>query len=98
MQYRSLSEGPKTYALIFETGDELATGLSRFAAERKLAGSSFKAIGAFSSVKLACQLADKEIPTVCRTRRTGRIAVVGRRCCPEGQQSAGSRLSHYWKI
>lgn len=54
MQYnRLLSEEPKTYALIFETGDELATGLSRFAAEQKLAGSSFKAIGAFSSVKLA---------------------------------------------
>ena len=53
MQYRLLSEEPKTYALIFETGDELATGLSRFAAEQNLAGSSFKAIGAFSSVKLA---------------------------------------------
>ena len=53
MQYRVLSEAPKTYALIFETGDELATGLSQFASEQKLAGSSFKAIGAFSAVKLA---------------------------------------------
>ena len=53
MQYKLLSEEPKIYALIFETGDELATGLSRFAADQKLAGSSFKAIGAFSSVKLA---------------------------------------------
>jgi uncharacterized protein len=53
VQYRLLSEEPKTYALIFETGDELATGLSRFAEEQKLGGSSFKAIGAFSSVKLA---------------------------------------------
>jgi uncharacterized protein len=38
--------------LVFETGDELAEGLRRFASERKLAGSSFKAIGALSSVKL----------------------------------------------
>jgi hypothetical protein len=53
MQYKLLAEDPKTYALIFETGDELATGLNRFASEHKLAGSSFKAIGAFSSVKLA---------------------------------------------
>src|SRR5215471_1471185 len=53
MQYKLLSERPKTYALIFETGDKLAISLSRFAAEQKLAGSSFKAIGAFSSVKLA---------------------------------------------
>jgi uncharacterized protein len=52
MQYRILEEQPKTYALVFETGDELAEGLRRFAAERKLAGSSFKAIGALSSVKL----------------------------------------------
>ncbi len=53
MQYRLLSEEPKTYALIFDPGDELAAGLNRFASEQKLAGSSFKAIGAFSAVKLA---------------------------------------------
>src|SRR5215469_351259 len=53
MQYRLLAEEPKTYALVFETGEELASGLNRFASQQKLAGSSFKAIGAFSSVKLA---------------------------------------------
>jgi len=53
MQHKLLSDEPKTYALILETGDELASGLGRFAADQKLAGSSFKAIGAFSSVKLA---------------------------------------------
>ena len=45
VQYRLLAEEPKTYALIFETGEELAAGLGRFAAEQNLAGSSFKAIG-----------------------------------------------------
>jgi predicted DNA-binding protein with PD1-like motif len=53
MQYRLLEEQPRTYVLIFDTGDELAAGLRRFASEQKMAGSSFKAIGAFSSVKLA---------------------------------------------
>jgi predicted DNA-binding protein with PD1-like motif len=53
MQYKFLSKQPKTYALIFETEDELATGLNQFAADQELAGSSLKAIGAFSSVKLA---------------------------------------------
>ncbi len=52
MQYKLLEEHPKTYVLIFDTGDELAAGLKRFASEQKLSGSSFKAIGAFSSVKL----------------------------------------------
>jgi predicted DNA-binding protein with PD1-like motif len=38
--------------LIFNTGDELAAGLKQFASEQKVSGSSFKAIGALSSVKL----------------------------------------------
>jgi hypothetical protein len=53
MQYELIQQNPKTYVLIFDTGDELAAGLKRFAVEQKLAGSSFKAIGAFSAVKLA---------------------------------------------
>lgn len=53
MRFRQLAENPKTYAIIFETGDELAAGLNRFAADQKLAGSSFKAIGALSQVRLA---------------------------------------------
>jgi hypothetical protein len=53
MRFTLLAENPKTYAVIFETGDEIASGLSRFASDQKLAGSSFKAIGALSSVKLA---------------------------------------------
>ena len=52
MRHRLISETPKTYALIFETGDELATGLKDFAAKYDLAGASFKAIGALSSVEL----------------------------------------------
>lgn len=38
--------------MIFETGDELLTGLKEFAVEKKLSGSSFKAIGALSGAKL----------------------------------------------
>jgi predicted DNA-binding protein with PD1-like motif len=52
MQYKVLEERPKTCVLVFKTGDELASGLKQFASEQNLQGSSFKAIGAFSSVKL----------------------------------------------
>lgn len=52
MRHKLLEERPRTYALIFETGDELASGLKKFAKEQKLQGSSFKAIGALSSVRL----------------------------------------------
>jgi uncharacterized protein len=42
----------KTYAVIFETGDEVAGGLLEFAKRNRLAGSHFTAIGAFSEVTL----------------------------------------------
>jgi predicted DNA-binding protein with PD1-like motif len=44
--------GSSTYIVIFETGDEVASGLKRFAEEYKLADSSFKAIGALSHAKV----------------------------------------------
>jgi predicted DNA-binding protein with PD1-like motif len=52
MRYILLQEQPKTYVLIFDTGDELAAGLKRFASEENVGGCSFKAIGALSSVRL----------------------------------------------
>lgn len=44
--------GVKTYALVFETGDEAMSGLLDFARQHHLAGSHFTAIGAFSGVTL----------------------------------------------
>ncbi len=52
MHYTQIYDEPKTYLVIFESGDELASGLKRLASQLKLADSSFKAIGALSSVKL----------------------------------------------
>jgi len=45
--------GLKTYALVFETGDEVISGLTNFAREKKPAGSRFTAIGAFREATLA---------------------------------------------
>ena len=42
--------GQKTFAVVFDTGDEVATGLLAFAKEKGLAASHFTAIGAFSDV------------------------------------------------
>jgi uncharacterized protein len=52
MTFRKIDESPKTFILVFETGDELAEGLLRFAREQKLSAASFKAVGALSSVRL----------------------------------------------
>lgn len=42
----------KTYALIFEKGDEAMAGLTQFAKETGLSGAHFTAIGAFSDATL----------------------------------------------
>jgi len=52
MRWKQIDHSPKTYALIFETGDEIASLLLQFSKDERLAGSSFKAIGALSHVKL----------------------------------------------
>jgi uncharacterized protein len=48
MHYKQIDQTPKTFILIFETGDELAEGLNRFAIEQQLSAVSFKAVGALS--------------------------------------------------
>jgi len=52
MQSRIIDTQPKTYAVIFETGDEVTAGLAAFAQEQKLSASHFTAIGAFQDVTL----------------------------------------------
>jgi predicted DNA-binding protein with PD1-like motif len=52
MHYKQIDQTPKTFILVFETGDELAEGLKLFAIEQKLSAASFKAVGALSSVRL----------------------------------------------
>jgi uncharacterized protein len=52
MNFKKIDASPKTFILVFETGDELAEGLLRFAREQNLSAASFKAVGALSSVRL----------------------------------------------
>jgi predicted DNA-binding protein with PD1-like motif len=52
MKYRQLDQFPKTFVLVFQTGDELAKGLAEFAEEQHVSAASFKAIGALRSVRL----------------------------------------------
>lgn len=53
MKSKVINEGPeRTFALIFERGDEVVATLERFAAEHGLDASRFTAIGAFETVTL----------------------------------------------
>lgn len=53
MNFRKINESPKTFILVFKTGDELADGLLQFAKQQGVSAASFKAVGALSSVRLA---------------------------------------------
>jgi len=54
MRAKLLNERPeKTFALIFDTGDEVMKTLLTFAREARLAGSHFTAIGAFRALTLS---------------------------------------------
>jgi predicted DNA-binding protein with PD1-like motif len=53
MQSKLLSDAPeKTYALIFDKGDEVIAELTNFARENNLGGAHFTAIGAFENATL----------------------------------------------
>ena len=53
MRSKILNEtGDRTYALIFETGEEPLSGITRFAEEHNLSASRITAIGALSEVAL----------------------------------------------
>lgn len=53
MRFKEIGGPTKTFIVVFGTGDELAKGLSAFAAEQRLSDASFKAVGALSSARLA---------------------------------------------
>jgi predicted DNA-binding protein with PD1-like motif len=52
MRWKQIENEPTTFALIFETGEEIASLLQQFARGQVLGGSSFEAIGALSHAKL----------------------------------------------
>ena len=47
-----INKKPKTFAVVFDTGDEVVSGLKTFARENRLSASQFTAIGAFSNARL----------------------------------------------
>ncbi len=53
MRWKQSEDEPKTFVLVFKTGDEIASLLQQFSKEQALGGSSFKAIGALSYAKLS---------------------------------------------
>jgi predicted DNA-binding protein with PD1-like motif len=56
-----INEGPeRVYAVIFDKGEEVVSGLKSFAEEHHLSGSHFTAIGAFHDVTLGYFMREKK--------------------------------------
>jgi uncharacterized protein len=52
MKSTSIGECGESHVLVFDKGDEVIAGLTRFASEQRITGGHFTAIGAFSDVTL----------------------------------------------
>ena len=52
MHSKLINSHPKTFVVVFETGDEVTAGLKKFAQDHKLEASHFSGIGAFSDITL----------------------------------------------
>lgn len=79
MKFEQIDQAPKTFVLIFQTGDELAAGLAQFAEEQKLTDASFTAIGGLSSVRLAwfSWESKKYVPSVTLDEQVELLSLIG---------------------
>ena len=79
MRFKQIENRPRTFVLVFQTGDELASTLSRFATEQSLTGAGFKAVGGLSSVRLAwfkCE-SKKYEPSVTLNEQVELLSLIG---------------------
>jgi hypothetical protein len=92
VKWRQISQQPRSYVLIFNTGDELAKGLKDFATEQNLADASFKVIGALASVRLAWFNPEKkEYQTSVELKEAIGVALIDWRCGPARPQAYCAR-------
>ncbi len=76
----------KTWALIFETGDEVSESLKQFARKERLSASHFTAIGAFSDVIVGFfDLGKKDYKKIPITEQVEVLSLVGDIASHEGE-------------
>ena len=94
MRYKAINNDPKTYALVFETGDELSKGLKGFAEEQELEAASFTAIGALSAVELGWfDWDDKQYHTsVSLTEQLELLSLIGDIALKDGKPAVHAHL------
>lgn len=94
MKHKLIELQPKTFVLIFETGDELASGLEKFAEEHSLSAASFKAVGGLSSVRLAwfSWETKKYEPSVVLNEQLELLSMIGDVALKDGKSSVHAHV------
>lgn len=94
MRFKIIEQQPRTYIVVLSTGEELASELKQFASDQKLGGSSFKAIGAFSSVKLGWfdWKAKRYRPSVTLNEQVELVSLIGDIALADGQPQVHAHL------
>lgn len=94
MQHKLVNSNPKTYLVVFETGDELASGLQSIASDLQLADASFKAIGGLSAVRLGwLDWQNKKYqPSVVLNEQVELLSLVGNIALYEGKPHVHAHL------
>ena len=79
-------DGGATYAVVFDTGDEVISGLTTFAKEHRLEASEFTALGAFSSALLGFfEVEQKEYRKIPVEEQVEVLTLVGNITLDEGE-------------
>jgi predicted DNA-binding protein with PD1-like motif len=79
-------DGGATYAVVFDTGDEVISGLTNFAKEHGLEASDFTALGAFSSALLGFfEVDEKEYRKISIEEQVEVLTLVGNITLDEGE-------------
>jgi uncharacterized protein len=79
MKAKLIQNGPeKTFAVVFDAGEEVVAGLLRFAKDQKLSGAHLTAIGAFERVTLGFfELAKKDYKKIPIDEQVELMSLVG---------------------
>ena len=86
-------QGEKTFVLIFETGDEVASGLLDFARNHHLDSSHFTALGAFSDVVVGYfDWAKKEYKRISLPEQVEVLALVGDIALNQGEPTVHAHV------
>jgi len=86
MKAKLINEEPKTYAVIFETGEEVMEGLQNLARELSLETCQLTAIGAFSEVMLGYfNLEKKDYKKIPVNEQVEVLSLIGDITANEGQ-------------